>query len=142
RLPARVLPELSRLSEILPALGLGALPQPQGGQQPAGGVRAVTASFVIPGRASASREGRGIQLSLPQLSGEKLDSRVRGNDMILRGMTVPAATIPSVSFPASFASADAKRGKGIQLSFRQFSGEKLDSRVRGNDMILRGMTVP
>ena len=34
RLPARLLPALSRLSEVLPALGSGALPQPHARQQP------------------------------------------------------------------------------------------------------------
>ena len=36
RLPARVLPALSRLCEVLPALGAGALPQSPTGQQPDG----------------------------------------------------------------------------------------------------------
>src|ERR1019366_9310984 len=42
RFPARVLPQLSRLSQILPALGPGALPQFQKRQFAAGRVRVVT----------------------------------------------------------------------------------------------------
>jgi hypothetical protein len=38
-----------------------------------------------------------------------------------------------LSFPASFASSDAKRGKGIQLSRNRLIVTELDSRFRGND---------
>ena len=53
RLPARVLSELSRLSEILPALGPGALSQSQDRQFAPGGVRAVMQA------ASSDRLGSG-----------------------------------------------------------------------------------
>ena len=42
RLPARVLSALSRLREVLPAVGAGALPQPQQCQRARGGIRDVT----------------------------------------------------------------------------------------------------
>ena len=41
RLPARVLPALPRLLEVFPAVGAGALPQPQGRRRALGGVRDV-----------------------------------------------------------------------------------------------------
>jgi squalene cyclase len=48
RLPAGLLSPLPRLREVLPAVGDGALPQPQAGQQPASGIRDVSDRDALP----------------------------------------------------------------------------------------------